>query len=98
MVHTAIYEGLPNVVVEAMNYGIPVIAANSYGGTREVLKSGKFGGLFKLKNSNELSKMLENFLANPNELNKKVLKSKSFLNKFTQKNSAKSLEKILMSI
>ena len=98
LVHTAIFEGLPNVIVEAMSNGIPIIASNSYGGTKEVLNSGTFGELFKPGDTRELCRKLEDFLNNPNKFYKKVSKSKSFLNKFTQKNSSKSLEKILMSI
>ena len=98
LVHTAIFEGLPNVIVEAMSYGVPIIASNSYGGTKEILNSGKFGGLFKTGDSEQLCKMLEKFFDNPKKFYRKVSKSKSFLNKFTKKNSSKSLEKILMSI
>ena len=98
LVHTSIFEGLPNVIVEAMSYGIPIIASNSYGGTKEILNSGKFGGLFKTGDSVQLCKMLEEFFDNPKKFYRKVYKSKSFLNKFTKKNSSKSLEKILMSI
>ncbi len=98
LVHTAIFEGLPNVIVEAMSYGIPIIASNSYGGTKEILNSGKFGGLFRTGDSVQLCKMLEEFFDNPKKFYRKVYKSKSFLNKFTKKNSSKSLEKILMSI
>ena len=98
LVHTAIFEGLPNVIVEAMSNGIPIIASNSYGGTKEVLNSGTFGELFKPGDTRELCRKLEDFLNNPNKFYKKVSKSKSFLNRFIQKNSSKSLEKILMSI
>ena len=98
LVHTAIFEGLPNVVVEAMSNGIPVIASNSYGGTKEILNSGRFGGLFKPGNVKQLCSMLDDFLMHPNKFYQKVSKSNSFLNRFTQKNSSKSLEKILMSI
>jgi len=98
LVHSAIFEGLPNVIVEAMSYGIPVIASNSSGGTKEILNYGKFGGLFKTGDSNELCRQLEDFLMNPNKFYKKVSKSNSFLKKFTQENSSKSLDKILMSI
>ena len=34
-----ILKDMPNVIVEAMNFGVPVIAADSPGGTRELLES-----------------------------------------------------------
>ena len=98
LIHTAIFEGLPNVIVEAMNYNVPVIAANSAGGTKEVLGSGKYGDLFNPGNSKQLAEKIDNFILNPNKLNHKILKSKSILKKFTHKNTTKSLEKILISI
>lgn len=98
LVHASIFEGLPNVIVEAMSFGIPIIASNGYGGTKEILNSGNFGELFNPGDSKQLGKILEKFFMNPNKFYKKVSKSKSFLNKFKKKNSAKSLEKILMSI
>ena len=81
-----------------MSHGTPIIAANSFGGTREVLNSGKFGDLFQPKDSAKLRMLIENFFKNPKILYKKVSKSKSFLNRFKQKKSSRCLEKILMSI
>ena len=98
LIHTAIFEGLPNVIVEAMNYSVPVIAANSPGGTREVLGSGKYGDLFSPRNYEQLAWKIDNFILNPNKLNHKISKSKSILKKFTHKSTTKSLEKILISI
>tara|TARA_B100000035_G_scaffold295452_1_gene286557 strand:+ start:398 stop:1498 length:1101 start_codon:yes stop_codon:yes gene_type:complete len=98
LIHTAIFEGLPNVIVEAMNYGVPVIAADSYGGTREVLSSGKYGELFKPKNFKSLANKIDQFMLSPEKLNQKILNSKLILERFTYKNSTKSLEKILKKI
>jgi len=98
LIHTAIFEGLPNVIVEAMNYGVPVIAADSPGGTKEILDSGKYGKLFTPYNHENLAKNIENFIINPERLNRKILKSKQILKKFTHKNTTKSLEKILINI
>ena len=98
LIHSAIFEGLPNVIVEAMNYSVPIIAADSYGGTKEILGSGKYGQLFDPYNHIELAKKIEEFILNPKRLNKKVLKSKPILKNFTYKNTTRSLEKILVSI
>ena len=97
LIHTAVFEGLPNSIVEALNYGVPVIASDSYGGTREVLRNGKFGQLFQTKNSCDLGKKINNFLIEPEKLERKVKKSKIFIKKFTYKNTCKSLEKVLIN-
>lgn len=98
LIHCSLFEGLPNVIVEAMNFSVPIIAENSTRGTREVLKSGQFGDLFQSNNAKELSKKIDLFMLNPKRLQKKVSSSRLFLNKFTKKNSTKKLEKILIDI
>ena len=98
LVHTALFEGLPNSIVEALNYGVPVIASDSYGGTREVLGNGKFGQLFQTKNFNDLAKKINNFMSEPTKLEKKVKKSKNFIQRFTYQNTCKSLEKVLLGL
>ena len=49
------YEGLPNVVLEANALGIPVVAFNCPGGTREIIKDGLNGFLVKCENTDELA-------------------------------------------
>lgn len=98
LVHTAIFEGLPNVLVEALNYGVPIIAAKGYGGISEVLNHGKYGQLFEPQNEIELAKKINQFMQNPTLLQKKTKKSKSYIKNFTYQNSCKSLEKILISV
>jgi len=98
LIHCSVFEGLPNVIVEALNYSVPVIAANGSGGIREVLRFGKYGILFKTGDFKVLAKNIDNFILNPNKLNKKVLNSKFYLKRFTHDNCTKSLEKILMRI
>ena len=98
LIHCSVFEGLPNVIVEALNYSVPVIAANGAGGIKEVLCSGKYGVLFKTGDFKVLAKNIDNFVLNPNKLHKKVLKSKFYLKRFTYDNCTQSLEKILMRI
>lgn len=39
------YEGLPNVLIQALSLGVAVVATDSPGGVREVLANGRFGWL-----------------------------------------------------
>ena len=71
LIHSAIFEGLPNTVVEAMNYEIPVIASNSFGGTKEVLNNGKFGDLFNPGDSIGVKKNDTKFSNKSNQIKKK---------------------------
>ena len=47
LILSSIYEGLPNVILEALTLKKFVISSNCPTGPKEILKSGKFGYLFK---------------------------------------------------
>ncbi len=98
LVHTSIFEGLPNVIVEAINYSVPVIASDGAGGTKEILNKGKFGLLFNVKNSHDLAKKVDNFINNPFNLQKKILDARFLLKNFTAQNTTNELEKIIDSV
>ena len=93
LIHAAIYEGLPNNIVEAINYGVPIIASRGAGGTPEVLNNGAYGSLFNPKNHSQLSSKINNFLKNPKILQQKVLSARKKLTKFTIVNTTNELEK-----
>ena len=56
------FEGLPNVLIEAQKYGIPIISSNCPTGPNEILMNGKLGELFPVGNYNILANKLLNFL------------------------------------
>lgn len=64
---TSIYEGFPNVLVEAASYRIPIISSNFRSGSTEILLNGKGGHIFKMKDHLRLGKLIDFFY-----LNKKV--------------------------
>jgi len=98
LIHTAVFEGMPNVIVEAMNYNIPIIASDCHGGTRELLNSGKYGLLFKLRDHYDLLKKINYFIKNRKILYYRVSNSKKNLKRFTYINTVKSLDEILKKI
>ena len=98
LIHAALFEGLPNCIVEAFNYSVPVIAYDGAGGISEILGKGKYGKLFKSNNTYIVSKNIENFLTNPKVLQKKIQQSKLVLKKFRVHETTKSLEKEIFRI
>ncbi|TLM78655.1 glycosyltransferase [Microbulbifer harenosus] len=65
LVYTSSFDGLPNVLLEAMSVGLPVIAPN-VGGIGELVVSGKTGRL--VENAGSSAKLVENYLEAISEL------------------------------
>ena len=49
------YEGLPNVIIEAMHFGLPVIALNCLGGINEIVVPGLNGLIVKYRSPKHLA-------------------------------------------
>ena len=98
LIHTSLFEGLPNCIVEAINYGVPVIACKGVGATSEILGNGKYGKILKKNDKYEISKNIEIYLKNPKILQNKILKSKRILYQFKDIKTAKTLEKEIIRI
>lgn len=52
------WEGFPNVLVEAMASGAPVIATNCPGGTAEILDNGRWGGLVPVADTTAMARAI----------------------------------------
>ncbi len=61
LVLPSLYEGLPNVILEAMRFSKPVVATAAPG-TTEVVKHGETGLLVPMKNSTELARAIRNVI------------------------------------
>ena len=66
---TSIYEGLPNVLLEAITLKKYVISSDCPTGPKEILENGKNGTLFKFGNSNDLRNKIRKI--NSDKKNKK---------------------------
>lgn len=65
LVSSSRYEGFPNVVLEALSFGTPVIAADCPGGTGELVIEGKTGWLCQTESAESLAQTIEKASASP---------------------------------
>ena len=76
------FEGLPNVLLEAIALNKFVISSNCPTGPSEILDNGKGGLLFKVGNHEELSKKIIYSLKNKKKCNKKLSFARKRLSRF----------------
>lgn len=94
LVHTALWEGCPNTILEAMAAGTPIVAAD-IPSVKEILINEDVGYLAENKNAEDIAdkilKMIDNSKRNQFSRNAKNLVT----NKFTQKIMIENIKKIL---
>jgi glycosyltransferase involved in cell wall biosynthesis len=86
---SSLYEGLPNVLLEALVLKKFIISSNCPTGPREILKNGKYGLLFQPGNYKDLVKKIYYFQKNKKKLNKKILNGFKSLSRFDYKSNSK---------
>ena len=86
LVLTSLFEGSPNVLIEAQYLKKYIISTNCPTGPREILEDGKFGELVKMGDYKKISKILESFSFNKKIKNKIKLGFKNTQNYDHKKN------------
>ena len=94
--NASLWEGLPNALVQSINYNVFPICSNAPGGNIEVIKKGKLGISFKTNDEYDLYKKILKFLDNKFRLNNKV--RIQHLIKYTEKKSFEKYLKVLDQI
>jgi len=89
------YEGFPNVLLEASLFGLPIVAFNSPGGTKEIVFDGKNGYLVEDDNISEFNDAIKKIISQP--LNKIEI-SNYIQARFGLKQIIKQYENILLKI
>ena len=69
---SSLYEGLPNVLLEALTLKKFVISSDCPTGPKEILENGKYGFLFKVRNVNQLANQIIRYSNNKKIYNKKI--------------------------
>ena len=63
----SLMEGMPNVLLEAMACGTPVVSTNCHSGPAEILRNGEFGELVTVNDASALQAGIERILANTSQ-------------------------------
>ena len=77
------YEGLPNVLIEAQRYNLPIISTNCPTGPKEILMNGKLGKLYQVSDYKKLFYEIRKFYLNQKYLIKKSNLSQKYLYRFS---------------
>jgi glycosyltransferase involved in cell wall biosynthesis len=95
---SSIYEGLGNVVVEALKHKCPVITSNCNAGPMEIINYGKYGDFFQVRDFKVLSNKIANHLKNPERLKQKSISAKKYINKFSVEQNIKKFNELFSKI
>ena len=91
---SSIFEGLPNVLLEAITLNKFVISTNCSTGPSEILVNGKGGILVTIKNSRKMADNIVYYYRNKKKLKKRLIIAKKNLEKFDLNNNLKNYLKI----
>lgn len=73
LVHSSPAEGLPTVLLEAMSFGVPIVATNSLPGVAEILEGSKDGMVCEVGDENVMAEHIHKLL-NDEELRENYIK------------------------
>ena len=95
---SSIYEGLGNVVVEALKHKCPIITSDCNAGPMEIINYGKYGDFFPTGDFKVLSSKIANHLKNPERLKIKSIKAKKYIKKFSLEQNIKKFNALFDGI
>ncbi len=91
----SLYEGLGNVIIDAVNYNLPVITTNCRSGPSEIVKKTRGGFIVPISNPEEIAKKILFSLKNYQLAKNKANFAKKYIFRFSEKkNSEKYFKEI----
>ena len=78
LVLSSIYEGLPNVLIEALACGCPIVSTDCPSGPSEILEKGKYGTLVPIGDIQALAQAINHTLDNPPNRNDLLSRAADF--------------------
>ena len=75
---SSLWEGFGNVIVEALECGLPVVSTEAAGGPREILENGRYGNLVPSGNPALLAKEMAEALTSPHDRASLIKRARAF--------------------
>lgn len=97
-VHSSPSEGLPTVLLEAMSFGVPIVATDSKPGVREILGDSECGLICPIKNAEIMADKIYQLLMDEKLYSAVVEKGNQRIKDFTPEVIADQLEKYFREI
>lgn len=95
----SLYEGLGNVVIDAVNFNLPVITTDCKSGPSEIIKKNKGGFLVPVSNPKQMAVKILFCLKNYGSALKKAQYAKKYIDRFSiKKNSEKYYKELVKAI
>ena len=91
----SVYEGFGNVLIDAINYDLPIITTNCKSGPNEIIDHGKGGFLTPIRNPKLLSKKILFCLKNYRLAQKKSQYAKKYIKKFDREINCQKYFKLI---
>jgi glycosyltransferase involved in cell wall biosynthesis len=89
------FEGLPNVLLEAIQYRIPIVSTNCFSGPAEILKNGKYGYLVNVNDSIGLANQINKVILNYPDAMQKTKKAYKSIDRFSIITQCEKYKKIV---
>jgi glycosyltransferase involved in cell wall biosynthesis len=97
LIHSSLYEGLPNVLIDSVNYELPVISTD-VSGASDILRGDRGGVIIEKNNYKQLSLSINDSLIDYLLIKKKILFAKKFIRRFSFPTQAAKYVNLLKSL
>ena len=97
-VHSSPAEGLPTVLLEAMQYDVPIVATDSFPGVSEILKNEKYGMTCEVANPREMARRMNEMLSDETKMEHYKKMGRERLLDFSEDKIREELKQVIQTL